>query len=111
MALAPDVKNSNPSFSKSTHWRSAVITVILSLTKYSHSLTAWLFSLSQKRGTYEFVPDGRDDLLVRVPEPIDLSHVDSVLVELHNRLGNVVLRHDRLVKLEKSKSIEITHST
>ena len=50
-------------------------------------------------GTHKLVPDGGEDFLVSAAEPVDLPHVDPLLVELSHRLGDVVLGHDSLVKL------------
>ena len=50
-------------------------------------------------GTHKLVPDGGEDFLVSAAEPVDLPHVDPLLVELCHRLCDVVLRHDSLVEL------------
>ncbi len=53
--------------------------------------------------TYKLVPDCRDDLLVGAPEPLHLSGVNAVLVQVGHCLSDVVLRHNGLVQLRKNE--------
>ena len=53
----------------------------------------------RKKYTYVLVPVGGDDVPVGWPEPLDLSDVDLVLVEVGNVLSDVELTDGHLVKV------------